>query len=419
MKRIHRKIEIDYLPRVEGETNIEIELGHAPAIRLKIFEPPRFFEGFLVGRRFDEVGDIVSRICGICPVSHMTTAIQAIEKAMGIEVSPQTVTLRKLMSISQIMASHLVHLYMLAMPDYYGCDGFPAMRRDVTRQTEDLLILKDVFNALTGLIGGRALHPVTHLPGGFTAVPSNEAVGQIATQLKQIRPNARRTAEEVAHLGMPDFHCDSEYVCLDTADEYAINGGRIVSTRGLNIAVEDYHAAFHESETEYAFAKKTTRQGASSIMSGAMARLNIKFAKLRQTTKDLAEALDFRPPSDNPFHNNIAQALEIVDGVEHCIELIESSRFEDEDIHIRINAGTAGAVTEAPRGLLYHWYEVDGKGIVQKANIVTPTSHNFSNIEKHLLKLVQENNDKSPPQIRLLCEELVRAYDPCFSCSVH
>lgn len=419
MMIIKKNIEVDYLARVEGETSIIVQLDHAPAIKLRIFEPPRFFEGLLAGRKYDEVGDIVSRICGICPVSHMTTAIQAIENAMGIEVSEQTRILRKIMCLSQIAASHLIHLYMLAMPDYYGYPGIVDMRDNFNRQIRNLMKMKGVVNELTGLIGGRALHPVTHMPGGFTAVPSNEAFTSILEKLKKIRPLAKEAVKDVSRFGVPDFHSDSEYVALAGDGEYAVNEGRITSTKGLDIAVENYYQAFEEYEVNYAFTKKSTIKKRSSFMVGALARMNNKFDKLQPQTKELARQAGFEVPNSNPFNNNLAQSLEVVDGIERCIKLIESNTFEDEDFHVRIRAGEGSSLTEAPRGLLFHAYRINRKGVVEQANIVTPTSHNFQNIEKDLKKLVEENKDKETDQIRFLCEKLVRAYDPCFSCSVH
>jgi coenzyme F420-reducing hydrogenase alpha subunit len=417
--RYKKPINVDYLARVEGETAIRVELGPASSIELKIFEPPRFFEGFMVGRKYDEVGDIVSRICGICPVSHMTTAIQAVERAMGIKVSQQTVILRKIFCISQIVASHLVHLYMLAMPDYYGYTGIVDMQPHFKKEITRLMLMKQVVNELTALIGGRALHPVTQIPGGFTAVPKEDALGAILNKLKQIKPQAKEVVKDVSRFNVPDLHSDSEYVALASDNEYAISEGRIVSTEGLDASVDDYHQFFEESEVAYAFAKKSTIKGRSSFMVGALARLNNKFDKLQDQTKSLAKEIGFKVPNNNPFYNNLAQSLEVVDGIQRCTKLIESNSFRDEDIHVRINAGEGGCVTEAPRGLLYHWYRINRKGVVEKANIVTPTSHNFLNIEKDLKQLVDENKNRKRDQLRLMCEQLVRAYDPCFSCSVH
>jgi sulfhydrogenase subunit alpha len=417
--KYNKRIDINYMARVEGETSLRIELEKEPAIELKIFEPPRFFEGFLVGRRYDEVGDIVSRICGICPVSHMTTAIQAVEKATGIEVSEQTKILRKLLCISQIVSSHLIHLYMLAMPDYYGYGGVVEMQNKFGGKIDRLMKMKDVMNKLTGLIGGRALHPVAHLPGGFTAVPGRNDLDLVLGRLKDIRRLAAEVVKDISSFKVPDFNSESEYVALDMDEEYAMNVGKVISTKGLMISVDDYSCCFEESEVPYAFAKRSLIAGRSSIMVGALARLNNKFDKLQDKTKKLAQDIGFTIPDYNPFHNNLAQSLEIVDGIERCINLIESGSFEEETNHHKINPGAGGSITEAPRGLLYHWYKVNRSGIVERANIVTPTSHNFLNIEKDLKKLVSENNDKSSDEIRLLCEQLVRAYDPCFSCSVH
>lgn len=417
---IHKKkIEIDYLARVEGEASIEVQIDQGPAIKLKIFEPPRFFEGFLVGRKYDEVGDIVSRICGICPVSHMTTAIQAVENAMQIRVSHQTKVLRKIMCISQIVSSHLIHLYMLAMPDYFGYPGIVEMQTKFDKQIMRLMRMKEVMNELTALIGGRALHPVTHLPGGFTAIPSNEAFSCILKNLQRIRPLAKEVVKDVSRFKVPDFHSNSEYVALAAENEYALNEGRIISTKGLDIALQDYLEFFRESEVSYAFSKKSTIANRSSFMVGALARLNNKFDKLHNRTKALAKEISFQVPNDNPFHNMLAQSIEVVDGIEQCMQLIKSNTFEDEDIDIRIRPGEGGSITEAPRGLLFHWYKINKKGVVEQANLVTPTSHNFQNIEKDLKKLVAENKNRKRDQIRLLCEQLVRAYDPCFSCSVH
>ena len=413
------KIEVNYIARVEGEAALAVELDGEPFLQLKIFEPPRFFEGFLVGRKYDEVGDIVSRICGICPVSHMITAIQAVEKATGIEVSEQTLTLRRLMCLSQIVASHLVHLYVLAMPDYYGFPGIVGMQERFGDRLLRLMRMKDVMNKLTGIIGGRALHPVTALPGGFTAIPKQRDFAEVLEELKAIRQDAAQVVHDVADFKMPDFHADCEHLALNVEQWYAINGGTIVSDRGLAIEIEQYGEYFHETEVPYAFTKKSAIGDQTTIRVGALARMNNKFDKLQERTKSLAREIGFSPPDDNPFHNNLAQSLEVVDGIEQCIQILEAASFEDEEIYASPEAGEGGAMTEAPRGLLYHWYRIDRQGVVEEANIVTPTSHNFRVIERDLKELVTQHRDLEPSKLRLLCEQLVRAYDPCFSCSVH
>ncbi len=413
------KIEVNYIARVEGETALAVELDGETFLQLKIFEPPRFFEGFLVGRKYDEVGDIVSRICGICPVSHMITAIQAVEKATGIEVSGQTMILRRLMCLSQIVASHLVHLYVLAMPDYYGYPGIVGMQERFGDRILRLMRMKDVMNNLTGIIGGRALHPVTALPGGFTAIARQQEFDDILEKLKSIRQDAAQVVHDIADFKAPDFHAGCEHLALDVEHGYAINGGTIVSDRGLSIPIEQYGEHFREAEVPYAFAKQSVIGDRTMIRVGALARLNNKFDKLQETTKSLAAEIGFSVPDDNPFHNNLAQSLEVMDGIEQCIQILEFTSFEDEDLYVMPEAGEGAAMTEAPRGLLYHWYRIDRQGVVEEANIVTPTSHNFLVIERDLKELVTQHRDLEPARLRLLCEQLVRAYDPCFSCSVH
>ena len=407
------------MARVEGETSLAIELDGTPFLQLKIFEPPRFFEGFLVGRKYDEVGDIVSRICGICPISHMTTALLAIEKAAGIKVGAQTTVLRHVFSLSQIVASHLVHLYMLAMPDYYGHPGITGMQERFGASIARFIRMKDVVNRLSGAIGGRALHPVTQVPGGFTSLPNPEEFGAILEQLKSIQQDAEQVVRDVAQFQFPDFYAPCEHVVLDRAQEYAINEGRIVSDRGLDISVDDYQVHFTESEVPYAFAKQSTIGGQGIFRVGALARLNVKFASLQDRTRSLAQEVGLQMPHSNPFYNNLAQSLEVVDGIEQCIRILESTTFEDEEIYASPERGEGGAATEAPRGLLYHWYKISRKGVVEQAKIVTPTSHNFLAIERDLKELVTQNQGLEREKLRLLCEQLVRAYDPCFSCSVH
>ncbi len=419
MVQINKRIDVDYLARAEGETAIRVELGDQPALELKIFEPPRFFEGFLVGRKFDEVGDIVSRICGICPVSHMTTAIQAIEKAMGIKVSPQTKILRNLMCTSQIAASHLIHLYMLVMPDYYGKGSVVALLPDFQKEVERMMKMKEVLNSITGTIGGRALHPVTFMPGGFTNIPRQSEMSALLERLKDIKDDAREVVLDVSRFKIPEFEFQTEYVALDKESEYAVDGERIISSAGMDVSVDDYYEHFKESEVEYAFAKRSNIIGRGYFMVGALARMNLKFDKLQPETKKLAKEIGFNTPKHNPYLNSLSQSLEVYDFIVHSINVLESNAFEHEDYSVKIKAGEGGSMTEAPRGLLYHHYSIDAKGLVTKANIVTPTSHNFENIEESLKKLVKENMERPRDELRLMTEELVRAYDPCFSCSVH
>ena len=415
------KVSIDYIARVEGEGSVklDIENGKLKDLKLNIWEPPRFFEGFLYGRSFTEVPDIVARICGICPVSHMTTAIRAVEKAMGFTPSVEITNLRHIMSLSQIVASHLVHLYMLALPDYHRlysiADMFPKFEPEIKRLNR----MKEAVNNLTALFGGRALHPVVMVVGGFTSLPQRNAVGEIIKSLKSIKADAVETLKMISGLPFPDFAYDSEYVAISGSSGYAINEGFIVSSKGIKAEEDNYPYIFEECEVSYSNAKRTVVRGRGSLMVGALARLNLKFDMLHEDAKKAAREVGFSVPDNNPFHNNLAQAIEIVHGINICIELLEGLGLNGHETDIKVKEGEGIAVSEAPRGLLCHFYSLNKRGVVERANIVTPTAHNFLSLEEALRKLVNENIDKPVAEITRLCEMLVRAYDPCFSCSVH
>jgi sulfhydrogenase subunit alpha len=411
------KINIDYVARVEGESSVKLEIegGKLKNLRLNIWEPPRFFEGFLVGRKFDEVPDIVSRICGICPVSHMTTSINALEKALGVVPSLEIKKIRKIMALSQITASHLVHLYVLALPDYYKLNMLSGHENEIKR----LLRLKEAVNGVTALFGGRALHPVSLVVGGFTKVPSKNEIGNMIKQLEDVKKDALDTVKMISELNYPGLISDVEYVGISSKDEYAINEGTIVSSSGLKTEVDDYYSYFEEGEIPYSNAKRTVLKGRSPIMVGALSRLHIKFAMLHTDAKKAAEMIGFKPSEKNPFFNNTAQAIEIIHGIRECVELLEGLTTKDFLIKVDVREGSGASATEAPRGMLYHQYELNRRGVVEKANIVTPTAYNSLSLEETLKKLVNENIDKPMEELSLLCEMLVRAYDPCFSCSVH
>jgi coenzyme F420-reducing hydrogenase alpha subunit len=418
-------INVSYIARVEGEGAITVKVPKnlkGLELKLKIWEPPRFFEGFLVGRRCDEVADIVARICGICPVSHMITALRAMENAMGINPSEQTKILRRLMSLSQIAASHLIHLYMLAMPDYFGHEGITEMIPHFQEEIKRLMRMKKVINDLTAAIGGRALHPISAVLGGFTNLPLREELDGLCQKLKEIKDDAKETVRMAASFAFPEFEEKREYVGLRHPDRYAINEGRIASTQGLDVSEGEYSNCFEEEQVSYAMAKRSKVKGRGPFMVGALARLNLKFDQLSKETKALAEEINFTIPHNNPFHNNIAQALEVAHIVDECIEILEGLKLKEEkekEGGFAIRPGAGGALTEAPRGLLYHWYEVNKRGVIERVNIVTPTSHNFSMIEQDIHDLAAKFAELSQGELARKCEMLIRAYDPCFSCSVH
>ncbi|MEW6570423.1 MAG: Ni/Fe hydrogenase subunit alpha [Nitrospirota bacterium] len=413
----HVKIDVNYIARVEGEASVKFEIRDRKLVNLKlnIWEPPRFFEGFLVGRKFYEAPDIVSRICGICPVSHMTTSICAVENALGVVASPEIKKIRDIMTLSQIAASHVIHLYMLTLPDYYGL----AMLSEREKEMNSLLRLKEALNNVTGAIGGRPLHPVAMVVGGFTKALERKELSKLIKGLEGVKKDAVETIKMFSELDYPVLKNDTEYLALSGADGYAINEGIIATSSGVKVEPENYHSFFSEKEVSYSNAKKTVLKGERSVMAGALARLNLKFDRLHPEAKKAAREVGFLASEKNPFSNIVAQAVEIAHCIWTCIDLLDTLTCKDTLLDVRVREGSGTSVTEAPRGLLYHHYELNRLGVIEKADIVTPTAYNFLNIEESLEKLVMQNIDKPPEELSLLCEMLVRAYDPCFSCSVH
>lgn len=420
-KPLEKQIKVDYLARTEGEAGIYALISGSEVKELKfnIWEPARFFEGFLVGRMYYEVHDIVSRICGICPVSHMTTALRALEKATGAMVSEQTKTLRHILSRSQVMASHIIHLYMLAAPDYMDYDSILPIVSEHPDIFKRFLRMKTAANNLTTVIGGRALHTMTAIFGGFTRIPQQKQLVKAADSLKKVKDDALETVRFIASLPIPDFYSENIYVSLKGIDTYPVNEGRLTSTSGLDISEDEYRQHFSERQVPYTNAKYSSLEGKGPFMVGALARINQNFELLSNDAKAISKEVGFRVPNHNPYLNNLAQAIEVVDCIDDCTNLIDKLHLREEKPSYTINAGEASAITEAPRGLLYHSYRVSKNGVIEKADIVTPTAHNAFNIEKDLNLLLPTISRMDEETITMRCEELIRAYDPCFSCSVH
>ncbi|MDO8746417.1 MAG: Ni/Fe hydrogenase subunit alpha, partial [Thermodesulfovibrionales bacterium] len=401
------KIDINYIARVEGESSVKLEIegGKLKELKLNIWEPPRFFEGFLVGRKFDEVPDIVARICGICPVSHMTTAIRAMENAFGFTPSPEVKRIRKILALSQILSSHLAHLYVLALPDFFRLNSVVEMLPHFEKDIKRFLRLKEAANSITALFGGRALHPVSMVVGGFTKVPSKADTEKAARELESLHDDALETLKMASELKYPALENNAEFVALKSKGEYAINGGMISSTKGLNIKEHEYASYFIEDEVPYSNAKRTIIKDRGSLMAGALSRINLGFDNLLPDAKKASEDIGFKG-GGNPFLNNLAQAVEIVHAFQECAALLRGLSLKDYFADFKVREGAGSALTEAPRGMLYHYYEIDRSGIITKANIVTPTAHNFLNLEESLKKFVTENIDKPEEELILMCEML-------------
>jgi len=418
-----KSVTVDYVSRVEGQGALNIEVsadGEVKEVQLRIFEPPKFFESFLVGRKFDEVMELTSRICGVCPVAHQITALRAVENAMGIMVSEQTRDLRKLFALSAHINSNVLNMYFFAVPDLLGYESAVAMIKDYPSIVRRGLKLKKLGNDLTDLIGGKAVHPVTAVVKGFTKVPSKKDLDTFKKRFKEARKDALETVDMFAKLQVPEFVRKCEHIALSNPKEYAINEGRMVSTEGLDIEESAYRQYIVEKQVPYSHAKHSFVVGRDSFMVGPLARVNLNFNRLSEDAREAAKGLnDYKFPNFNPFVAHLARAIELVHDVDECIEIMDRLPLKDEDLTVMVKEGEGFAITEAPRGILHHHYKINRDGIVTAADIVTPTAHNANNIEKDLWHLVPKFLHLPPEEIALKCEMLIRAYDPCISCSTH
>ncbi len=416
-----RTIAVDLVARVEGEGALRVTVkdGTVQDVELKIFEPPRFFEAFLQGRHYSEVPDIVARICGICPVAYQMSAVHALEQIFGLQVDGALRDLRRLIYCGEWIESHALHVYMLQAPDFLGYDSGIAMAKDHPAVVTRGLRLKKAGNAIMTLLGGRSVHPVSVKVGGFSRVPRRSELEGLKDELLWARDAAVETVRWVAGFEYPEFTPDYNDVALSHPDEYPFNEGQIVASSGLQISATEFEQHFIEHQVAYSNALHCTLHG-SSYLVGPLARLNLNFEHLmplvKQVLADCAVALPLR----NPFHGIIARSVEILYALEESLCLIE--RYEPPPLAalpVTVRAGTGMACTEAPRGILYHRYQVDGAGVIREAKIVPPTSQNQSRVEQDLRLFLPRLLDLPDKQIGLACERVIRCYDPCISCATH
>jgi coenzyme F420-reducing hydrogenase alpha subunit len=417
-----RSIKVKYLARVEGEGGLHIRLqdGGVAEVRLKIFEPPRFFEAFLRGRQYSEAPDITSRICGICPVAYQMSAVHALEGAFGVKVTGPLRDLRRLLYCGEWIESHALHVFMLHAPDFLGYQDAIQMARDHPDVVKMGLRLKKIGNALVTLVGGREIHPINVRVGGFYRAPAQVELAPLAEELKWARDAALKTVHWVAALPMPEFQADYEFVALRHQEEYPFNEGRVVSNQGLDIAVRDYDAHFTEEHVAYSHALHSRRQDGGPFFAGPLARYNLNFDRLSPLARQAAQEAGLGPVCRNPFQSIIVRAVETLYAVDEALRLIEVyERPEQPAQKIEVRAGVGFAATEAPRGLLYHRYRLDEQGAILEAKIVPPTAQNQKIIEQDLRRFVEKRLDLSDEKLTWQCEQMVRNYDPCISCATH
>lgn len=424
-KTTTKTIKLDYLARVEGEGSLYLKVDgdRVEDVQLKIFEPPRFFEAFLRGRSFGEAPDVTARICGICPVAYQMSAVHAMEDACGVRIDGPIRDLRRLLYCGEWIESHTLHMYMLHAPDFLGYDDAVSMAKDHQAEVVRGLRLKKAGNALMTLLGGREIHPINVRVGGFYKAPTKATLLQLRPMLEQALADAQETVRWVAGFAFPEpgpALRDMELVCLRHEQDYPVNEGRIISTKGLDLSAKEYEGTFEERHVSHSNALQSVVKSRGSYLTGPIARLALNFDRLPSHVQSAAKAVGFDASCRDPFKSIIGRSLEVLFAVGEALRLIENYVMPEEpnkDIQPREAEGFA--CTEAPRGLLYHRYKIDSQGIIQDAKIVPPTSQNQLAIEDDLRGLVAKHIRKSERDLGRLCERAVRNYDPCISCATH
>jgi coenzyme F420-reducing hydrogenase alpha subunit len=417
------KIEVKHLARIEGHANllIDAEKGELVECRLEVVESPRFFEPLLRGRHYSDVAPIVARICGVCSNSHTLASLSATEAALGVEVSEQTRGLRRLLAYGEILQSHLLQLYFMAVPDYLGVSSIFPLAKSRREVVSRALRLKKLANDVCAVVGGRPVHPVTPCVGGFAALPNAADLQALRRRLVGALPDLEATIDLFASFSFPDFARETEYLCLRGDDGYPVMGETIVSTDGLCAPVATYATVIEEYLVPHSTAK-FARASRSSYMVGPLARVKNAFASLSPMARQVATAMGLDPSAVNPYLSLVARLVEVVHCVEEAIHLIDrllSVGLGGEAIAVPQGGGQGAAAIEAPRGALFHSYTYDEKGCIESADCIIPTAQNLGNIEADLRELVPTLLDLPREELSLRLEQLVRAYDPCISCSTH
>ncbi|CUS97329.1 Ni/Fe hydrogenase subunit alpha [Candidatus Chrysopegis kryptomonas] len=415
-------IKVDYLARVEGEgaLYVKVKNGYVVDVKLRIFEPPRFFEAFLRGRSFMEVPDITARICGICPIAYQMSSVHAIESIFGVKPTRQIRELRRLIYCGEWIESHALHIFMLHLPDFFGYDDVIQMSKQYPDLVKKALRLKKIGNEIVRIIGGREIHPINVRVGGFYKVPKKNDLKKIEDDLKWARDFCVEAVKFLAGLDFPDFEQDYEFVALSHPDEYPFNEGRIVSSKGLNISVNEYDSYFIEEHVPHSNALHSSIIGRGAYFVGPLARFNLNFDKLSPLVKEVSLEIDFKPVCKNPFKSIIARAVETLYACDEALRIIsEYEEPENPFVSFEIKPGIGYGCTEAPRGILYHRYKVDEKGIILDAKIVPPTSQNLKMMESDLWKFTATYLNLPEDELTWKCEQAIRNYDPCISCATH
>jgi sulfhydrogenase subunit alpha len=431
MKPAGRTVTISHLGRVEGHGGIFVKIvgDVVHEVNMDIFEGSRYYEALLKGKHFLEVQGIITRVCAICSASHTVAALTALEKALGIEQSERVHNLRGLLVLGANIESHALHVFALALPDFLGFDSVISMASSYPTEVGFALKLKQLGNRIQELIGGRAIHPINTLVGGFGKLPKPETLRQIRDDLTGSLDPLMRMVDLCAGLEVPTWASQpTVYVALKPYEEaYRFRGDFLCTSRGEEYPVEQYKDVVREFTVEHSHAKHSALATGETYMVGSLARLKLWGQYLKGRAREAFHKLFPRGVVDNALLNNWAQLVELVHSVEHgvavCDHLPEMPADENEMIEYEVRPGRGVGALEVPRGTLFHEYELDAEGRVVSANVITPTAQNLANVERDMRQAVEGMLAGDPgipdTKLKLGLEMVARAYDPCISCSVH
>jgi coenzyme F420-reducing hydrogenase alpha subunit len=400
---------------------VQLDGDQVRDVKLRIYEPPRFFEAFLRGRAFTEAPDITARICGICPIAYQMSSVRALEDACGIHLDSGPIRdLRRLIYCGEWIESHSLHVYLLHAPDFLGYPGFVEMARDHPQIAEHGLRMKKAGNALMAVVGGREVHPINIRVGGFYRAPTRQELRGLIDPLEQAREIALETVRWAAELPIPQARREPELVALSEPGRYPIDLGRIVSSHGLDIAPAGFDEHFVEEHVEHSNALHARIRERGAYLTGPLARYNTAGSQLRLPAREAARAAGLPERCLNPFQSIVVRAVELVEACEEALALIAGYSPPDAPaVPVNPRPGIGHGATEAPRGMLYHRYEIDEEGTILDARIVPPTSQNQLAIEADLREVVSRYARLPDEELRLRCEQAIRNHDPCISCATH
>jgi coenzyme F420-reducing hydrogenase alpha subunit len=417
-------IKINHIAKMEGHAGFMASVikGDVKSAKLQVQEGIRLIEGVLVGREYKDMPLVAQRICGICPVVHNLTSIKALENAMGVTVTYETEKLRTLMEYAQFIHSHSLHLFFLSLADFLDMDNDIELVSKYPEEAKKAIKLREFGMEIVRVVGGRVVHPLTNEVGGFKKAPDRELLKGILKNSEDVLQIALELGEFFRGIKIPDFSRETEYVSLDKRGEYAIYDGDIISNFGLHIPVEKFEANFLELQKQNEIIKRVEHNG-KSYMIGAIARINNNRVKLRLKASEYLKSLGWNFPDYNPFHNILAQMVEVIHSIEESrrimLELLSSDLEEVVTKEYTIKEGEGSAAVEAPRGTLYYHVDVDAKGYVKNVNIITPTAQFLSNLEDDIAAYIPQILKLKDKEKEKKLRAFIRAYDPCISCAVH